>query len=109
MSWTIYHEVSGPSRCGRRRVLAGEGMLTPTRDFTWRGERFRARVTRVSPDHEVAKSRHAQLLTPAYAKESGHEVLRFLERICGERSGHRGRREPWRLGPRERGRESSMP
>jgi hypothetical protein len=26
----------------RNRVVNGAGMLTPSRDFTWRGERFRA-------------------------------------------------------------------
>jgi transcriptional regulator with XRE-family HTH domain len=102
MSFTTHHEISGPGRFARRRTLAGEGMLTPNRDFVWRGELFRAGVTRVAPDHEVAKSEHAPLLIPAYQRESGHEILRFLQRTRGQQARPRTRRQAsdqrWRVG-----------
>jgi transcriptional regulator with XRE-family HTH domain len=86
--------VAGP-RPGGRRVLAGEGMLEVRETFIWRGETFKAGLTRVHPDHEVCFSEHAGKLGPAYDKESGHAVLAFLERT---RSGRRQRGwSPWRL------------
>jgi hypothetical protein len=102
------------SRGRRRNVMGGEGMLTPKSNFTWGGELYEAGRTRVTPDHPVTASNFAGLLKPAYAKESSHEVLRFLERRVAERKGTRrpsndylGRanwlldhppgHEPWRL------------
>jgi hypothetical protein len=86
-----YEEVDGGRgpRRSVRRVLNGEGRLTPERDFTWNGERYRANVTRVAPDHPVTQSEHAHLLTPAYAKESGYAVLTFLERVRGRKGQRR--------------------
>jgi hypothetical protein len=102
----------------RRRVTSGEGMLTPRTSFTWGGDLYEAGRTRVAPDHPVTASNFAGLFKPAYAKESGREILRFLERRRVERidtrhprrAGHDylGRsnwrlepipgRESWRLG-----------
>ena len=85
-----YQEVSGPrGRKTRRNIVAGEGMLVAERDFIFEGERYTAGRTQVSPDHEVAQSRFARYLTPAYDKEAGLPVLRFLERQLRERSGER--------------------
>jgi hypothetical protein len=100
MSFTSYQEVAA-DRAGRRNVVAGEGMLVVRKSFTWQGERFKADVTRVSPHHPVCDSEHADLLEPAYERESSPAVLRFLERRLAERSRPAGRRrggEPWRLG-----------
>jgi hypothetical protein len=99
---------------GRRgyRVTRGEGMLTPSRDFTWRGERFRAGFERVAPDHPVARSELARLLEPAYEREASPPVAQFLERqIAHARAEHPRRprlpgkrlpptpaRRSWRLG-----------
>jgi hypothetical protein len=55
---------------GMRRVIEGEGMLTPGRPFTWRGERLEPNRDRVAPDHEVCYSQFAHLLRPAYEKEA---------------------------------------
>jgi hypothetical protein len=100
MSFTTYQEVATDGRA-RRRKLAGEGMLMVQKSFTWRGERYKAGVTRVSPDHPVCDSQHGNLLTPAYDRESSPAVLRFLERRIAQQSppaawGRRG--EFWRLG-----------
>jgi hypothetical protein len=82
-----------------KRVLSGEGMLRPTRDFTWRGQRYLAASTRVSPDAEVCFSEHAHLLVPAYKEESGRRILAFLERVRGDRGrgGAHRTTAPWRL------------
>jgi len=72
-------------------------MLTPTRSFTWRGETFKAGTTRVAPDHPVAGSEHAHLLEPAYGKESGNEILRFLERMAATPAGRPTVRKPWHV------------
>src|SRR6476619_4660907 len=88
------HEFSGPRRS--RRVIAGEGMLTPVRDFTWRGDRWVASRDQVAPDHEVVQE-HPERFTACYAKESDPGVLAFLERKRALRE-----REPWRLGPHHR-------
>jgi hypothetical protein len=93
---------------GQRRRHLGEGMLTPTSTFTFQGETYEAGVTNVVPEHPVARSEHARLLKPAYAKEASHEVLRFLERQRAEgidpQRPHRAPhdylgRPSWRLGP----------
>jgi hypothetical protein len=84
-------ELSGPRRS--RRVIAGQGMVTPVADFTWRGERWVADRDHVVPDHEVVQE-HPERFTPCYVKEDGVEVLAFLERRRALRE-----REPWRLGP----------
>ena len=68
------------NRAGRRKVVTGEGMLVATQTFTWQGARYKAGITRVSPDHPVCASRHAALLKPAYERESSPLILRFLER-----------------------------
>jgi hypothetical protein len=101
MAFTTYQEVSGPRRRGRttRRVMAGEGMLRPSQSFTFQGERYNPATTRVSVDHPVCQSPHADLLVPAYEKESGHAVLEFLERTRG-RKGQRRAKSPhdyWKL------------
>jgi hypothetical protein len=94
-------EIATTHRREVKRVLSGEGMLRPTRDFTWRGQRYRAASTRVSPDAEVCFSEHAHLLTPAFKEESGHRILAFLERVRGGRGRRQTRRSregpPWRL------------
>jgi hypothetical protein len=95
----------------RRNVIGGEGMLTPERTFTWDGIVFKAKVTRVAPDHPVAESEFADLLRPAYAKDATPQVMRFLERRLAARTGARprggregapgkpGDRPYWWLGP----------
>lgn len=89
-----------PSR--RRDVLNGEGMLRPTRRISWRGEVFDPARTRVAPDHPVA-SQFPDHFEPAYAKESGVEVLRFME----ARAARRRRSAPiWPLGESEEADES---
>ena len=89
-----------PSR--QRDVLNGEGMLRPTRRICWRGEVFDPAGTRVAPDHPVA-SRFPDHFEPAYAKESGVEVLRFME----ARAARRRRGAPsWWLGESEEADES---
>jgi hypothetical protein len=101
MSFTTYQEVPVNGRDGRRKVIAGEGMLVAQKGFTWQGERYKAGVTRVSPDHAVCDSEHADLLKPAYERECSPVVLRFLERRLAERSRPARRRpggEHWRLG-----------
>jgi hypothetical protein len=94
------------------RVMGGEGMLTPSRDFTWRGERFRAGSDRVAPDHPLARSELARLLEPACEREASPSVARFLERqiaqarardpqrprLPGKRLPPTPARRPWRLG-----------
>ncbi len=70
---------------GRRRVLSGEGMLTPSRPFTWNGQHFEPDRARVVPDHPVAFSEYAHLLRPAYDKEAGMPVRRFLERVIRDK------------------------
>jgi hypothetical protein len=83
--------------------MAGEGMLRPSQSFTFQGERFNPATTRVSVDHPVCRSPHADLLVPAYEKESGHAILQFLE---GRKRGQQRRattgrgyspREHWRI------------
>jgi hypothetical protein len=104
MSFTPYQEITADGRAGRRNVVAGEGMLVVRKSFTWQGERYQAGVTRVSPDHPVCDSEHADLLKPAYERESSPTVLRFLERRLAERSRPARRRpggESWRLSPRQ--------
>jgi hypothetical protein len=104
MSFTTYQEVTIDGRAGRRRVVAGEGMLVVQKSFTWQGERYRAGITRVSPDHPVCQSEYADLLEPAYERESSPAVLRFLERRLAERSRPARRRpggESWRLRARQ--------
>ena len=104
MSFTTYQEVTVDGRAGRRRVVAGEGMLVVQKSFTWQGERYRAGITRVSPDHPVCQSEHADLLKPAYERESSPAVLRFLERRLAQRSRPARRRlggESWRLRARQ--------
>jgi hypothetical protein len=75
-------------------------MLAVRESFVWRGERYQAGVTRVAPEHPVTSSQHASKLGPAYERERGFDVLRFLERTRGKgrkrHSGGKGR-EPWRL------------
>jgi hypothetical protein len=73
----------------KRRVAEGQGMLTPSRTFTWRGETYKAGVSRVAPDAGVASSEFAHLLTPAYEKEDGHAILEWLERNRGRKQGQR--------------------
>jgi hypothetical protein len=104
MSFTTCQEVTVDGRAGRRRVVAGEGMLVVRKSFTWQGERYRAGITRVSPDHPVCDSEHADLLKPAYERESSPTVLRFLERRLAEQSRPARRRlggESWRLHARQ--------
>jgi hypothetical protein len=88
----------------RRNVIGGEGMLTPERTFTWDGIVFKAKVTRVAPDHPVTATKFVDLLKPAYDKESSPEVLRFLERRLAARTGtgSPGRREGVKGNYRER-------
>jgi hypothetical protein len=88
------HEFSGPRRT--RRVIAGEGMVTPVQDFTWRGDQWIANRDHVVPEHEVVQE-HPERFTPCYPKESSPGVLAFLERKRAL-----GQREPWRLGTRRR-------
>jgi hypothetical protein len=95
MSFANCQEIAAESRAGRRKVVAGEGMLVVRKSFTWQGERYKAGVTRVSPQHAVCDSEYADLLKPAYERESSPAVLRFLERLLVERS---------RLARRRRGR-----
>jgi hypothetical protein len=85
----------------RRNVIAGEGMLTPERTFTWDGIVFKAKVTRIAPDHPVAESEFADWLRPAYDKDATVEVMRFLERRLAERTATRREdgRPHWWLGP----------
>ena len=89
----------------RRNVLAGEGMLTPQRTFTWDGIVFKAKVTRVAPDHPVVQSEFADLLKPAYDKDATPEVMRFLQRRLATRTardiapGSQADRPYWWLGP----------
>src|SRR4051794_782062 len=78
MSFTTHEEIAADGRAGRRNVVAGEGMLVVRKSFTWRGERYKASVTRVSPHHAVCDSEYADLLKPAYERESSPAVLRFL-------------------------------
>jgi hypothetical protein len=85
------HELSGPHRS--RRVIAGQGMLTPVQDFTWRGDRWVADRDRVVPEHDAVQE-HPLRFTPCYPKEDSSAVLAFLERKRALRQ-----REPWRLGP----------
>ena len=104
MSFTTYQEVTVDGRAGRRKVVAGEGMLVVQKSFTCQGERYRAGITRVSPDHPVCDSKHAALLKPAYERDSSPAVLRFLERRLAERSRPARRRpggESWRLRTRQ--------
>ena len=60
-------------------------MLTPSRLFTWNGHRFEPDRTRVAPDHAVCYSEFAHLLRPAYDKEAGMPVRRFLERMVRDK------------------------
>lgn len=91
-------EVADATRARRRR-LAGEGMLVVRRSFTWRGEPYKAGVTRVTPDHPVCQSEHAGLLQPARKNEASPAVLRFMRRRAeGTRPAYR-RADYWRLGP----------
>jgi hypothetical protein len=104
MSFTTYQEVTAEGRAGRRNVVAGEGTLVVQKNFTWQGERYRAGITRVSPDHPVCDSEYAALLKPAYERESSPAVLRFLERRLADPSRPARRRpggESWRLSPRQ--------
>ena len=91
LAFGSWDEISGPGRVLFRRILAGEGMLTPVKDFTWRGDRWLADRDHVVPDHEVVRE-HPELFTPAYAKERSIAVLRFLERKRALRE-----KESWRL------------
>jgi hypothetical protein len=86
------------SRAARRKIIAGEGMLVANKSFTWEGERYRAGITRVSPDHPVCDSQYANLLKPAYDGESSLAVLRFLERRRAEQPRPCPGSERWRLG-----------
>jgi hypothetical protein len=111
-AFLTFQEVSGPRERSRsvRRIIEGEGKLTPSTTFVWRGDTYEAGTCRVTPDHEVTRSEFAHLLVPAYAKESGHAVLDFLETTRGRRGQRRAsifpkrnsRQSPhdyWRLGP----------
>ena len=93
----LYDEIGGFGRhLGRRRVLAGQGMLKPRRSFRWRGVLSSARTTQLHPEHEVAKSEFAHLLMPAMEGDDTLAVQRFVDRT-GRTSTSQGR-EPWRLG-----------
>ena len=59
-------------------------MLTPSRPFTWHGQRLEPDRDRFAPDHEISFSSCANLLRPAYEKEAGNGVKRFLERMIRE-------------------------
>ena len=83
-------EISGRHRT--RRVVAGEGFLTPVKDFTWQGDKWIAGRDRVVPDHEVVRD-HPELFTPCYHKESDPAILKFLQR----KRALSAAREPWRL------------
>jgi hypothetical protein len=93
---------------GRRNVAGGEGMLTPSRPFTWQGQRLEPDRDRFDPRHEICHSEFAHWLRPAYEKEAGVRVQRFLERVirdhqADETRGPIGRprlpRSPARLDP----------
>jgi hypothetical protein len=88
----------------RRNVIAGEGMLTPERTFTWDGIVFTAGTTRVSTDHAVTESEFVDLLRPAYDQDATLEMMRFLERRLAARTGtgSPGRRESVKGNYRER-------
>ena len=109
MSFTTYQEVTVDGRAGRRKVVAGEGMLVVQKSFTWQGERYRAGITRVSPDHPVCDSEYAELLKPAYERESSPVVLRFLERQLAQRSRPAHRRPSGELLWRLRGESWRLP
>jgi hypothetical protein len=65
----------------RNRVVNGAGMLTPSTDFTWRGELFRAGVSRVSPLHEICRDpKAAAMLVPCWSQETDERVLEVLWR-----------------------------
>jgi hypothetical protein len=111
-AFVSYEEVAGPRGRSRsvRRIIEGQGKLTPERDFTWRGNVYRAGITRVAPDADVARSEFAHLLTPAFAKEDGPPVIDFLERVRGrkeqcrpsilpQRNSAKSPHDYWRLGP----------
>src|SRR5215207_5714255 len=108
-----YDETAASRGRRTKRILAGEGMLTPSQTFVWRGDTYTAGQTRVAVDHEVTRSEFAHLLTPAYEKEAGLRIIEFLERVRGRKGQRRGsilpQRDclsswskgsaPWRLGP----------
>jgi hypothetical protein len=71
----------------------------------FKGEHYRAGITRVSADHEVCSSEFAPLLTPAYSKEASIPILEFLKRVRGAPGRRRAanRNTPaWRLPDRAR-------
>jgi hypothetical protein len=106
-------EVAGPGQTKRRQprqIAVGEGMLVTRQDFTWRGELYRAGVTRIAPDH-IAAEQFPGFFTPAWREDRSPEILRFLEGRVGQlerrihdagASWHLPKREPtgnesWRL------------
>jgi hypothetical protein len=107
MKWTpasaafhSFEEVDNGRRRSPLSIANGENRLTPARSFVFKGEHYRAGVTRVSPDHEVCSSEFARLLTPAYSKEASIPILEFLKRVRGGRGQRRAtnRHTPaWRL------------
>jgi hypothetical protein len=108
MSYAQTEKAASRGRRSKRRVAEGQGMLTPERTFTWRGDVYGAGITRVAPDADVARSEYAHLLTPAFAKEDGLPIIEFLERVRGRKEQRRASIVPnrnksphdyWRLGP----------
>ncbi len=75
---TFFGEEVGMSGRRRHRILAGSGMLAVRQSFTFDGERYKAGLTRIAPDHSAAQA-HPDKLGPANPKEDGFEVLRWLE------------------------------
>ena len=61
-----------------RKVLAGQGMLTPRRAFRYGGQLFEPERTRVSVDYEAARLR-PDLFRPAWDQDDSSEIERFRE------------------------------
>jgi hypothetical protein len=86
-----------------RRVLAGEGMLTPVRDTTvtyesGRSELLKAGVTRLAPDHRLVRMR-PELFVLACKKDRTKARARFRHLLAVAQCRHNACRPPWSTSP----------
>ena len=76
----------------RRRVMAGEGMVTPTKPLILGNERLWPGRSRLSPDHELVRRRPEDFRA---ADPSDCATRRQLRAMTGDCAGID--RPPWRL------------